>query len=1265
MSNKELEQKELEIAQLEEVIYSLKKRIDDSGEDGLTKSDFLATISHEIRTPMNGVMGMLELLLNTPVNDRQQYLAKTAHDSAVSLLSVITNIFDHSKIESGKIKLHKVPFNLQKLLDDVVNKVAKRAQIKCIELNTHIPTNIEHEVIGDPARLYQIIENLLDNAVKFTDTGVIELTTNTEIINDHMQINVSVSDTGKGIDHKNQKIIFEPFEQEGGSISTRQFGGTGLGLTLTHDLIKLMNGEISVQSKVGEGSTFAFSIRLLLGNKANTTQSSQAFQKSLSILNNTNPSEKRTHHARILLAEDNPINKEVIYEQMAMLGYNIEIVDNGRKALAAIKINNYDLILMDAHMPQLDGFSATQAIRTFEKENNRDTTPIIALTADISPGVQAHCAAVGMNDYIAKPILIEDVKIILNKWLGDAVIEEEIDKASELHPVPASANILDMSVIEQLRILSNKSGRNTLSNAIKQFNTSAIEQLNLMQHAATNDDLKELASIAHNLKSSSGTLGITQVYAAATEIEQFAIEKNTKSAQESVASLEKILDLSLQALQDLTIESSQSGDISTQKTATPVVGNGQQLLIVDDDRITLDTLQKALQQLGYKVHSVSNGKGALALLEKYNYDLIITDLQMPDMDGYGLCEAIRKNYAEEILPILVLTSTANDVHVHDAYEIGISNFIVKPVNFLNLAYTILFTIQNARNSHELWHNRQLLEVAEHAAQVSHWSWDIDNQQIQFSSHLQRYFNPSLTNIKTLNDFITAVGHSEMDTAINTCLASGKESTWEQEIINPEQEEKRYILHRFRIIHNENNDAVLIGTVQEISSIRRAEQRIIDLAFYDSLTKLNSRSCFNKKLQDLLINAKRKTEKFAILYLDIDNFKNINDSFGHDVGDKLLIVVADRLRTLLREADFASRLGGDEFCLLIHDIADNLSAANVAQRCLELLSQPVELAGRTITPHASIGIAIYPHNGNDSNFLLKAADTAMYEAKNKGKNQYAFYESAMTDAAHLRLTIENDLRAALRDEQFELYYQPKISLSSGNVESVEALIRWNHPEKGLCPPDSFIPEAERMGLIAELGEWVVRTACEQIKLWRSQGIGDIPVAVNISPSHFEQENFADDIANLVDRLDISPSLIEIEITESTSRDHSVFINTCRNLRALGFRTAIDDFGTGYSSLSVLKDAAVDILKIDREFVRHLPNDSQSSILIGTILGMSKALGLQVVAEGIETEEQLTVLVAMGCHMAQGYYFSKPVPAKEIPALTKVCFRRPKANQVVYK
>ncbi|VAW53075.1 diguanylate cyclase/phosphodiesterase (GGDEF & EAL domains) with PAS/PAC sensor(s) [hydrothermal vent metagenome] len=998
-----------------------------------TQDDYL-TADIQPNIPMNGIMGMLEMLLNSDIDGKSDhlpdYLPDTAFNSENSLLTVINDILDFSKIKSGKLCLHEETFNLANLFNKTADQMADNARSKNLKFITHFPENIEYEAVGDSARLHQVIVNILDNAIKFTKQGEVEFNAEVEIIDKIFHVDVTIRDTGKGIDLAYQTSIFEPFEQEDDVNLIQDFSATGLGLSITRDLIQLMGGEISLQSSPGKGSTFHFDIELGIANKitSNKVKKTQSENK-----------------IRILLAEDTLANQEIMFEQMDMLGYKIEVVENGLQALEAINQNVYALIFMDIHMPYMDGFAATEAIRTVEKEKNREPVPIIAVTADLSKNVRQRCDKVGMNSYLSKPFSINDIETILKTWLGGV----SHTKTSNKLPILSSPKDLSQAVIEQLRALSKHGDQDTLSNAVSR---------------------------------------------------------------------------------------------------------------------------------------------------------------------------------------------------------------------LNLAYTILFTLQKTRNANALWQQQQLLEAAEYTAQVSHWSWEPDKQHIQFSHHLQRYFSHPLTDIKTLEEFIENIGDHDMDVAVKSCLATGQDSSWEQKSINKKFDDPRYLLHRFRIVSGEDRRPMLIGTVQEISSIRRAEQRIMELAFYDPLTKLSSRSSFNKQLQELIVNSQRRLEKFALLYLDIDDFKNINDSFGHDIGDKLLIEVANRLKNLLRESDFASRLGGDEFCMLINDIKNSHSAENVAKRCLALLAKPFILAGRKITPHASIGIAMYPNDGSDANVLIKMADTAMHEAKKAGKKQCMLYETAMTDAAQHRLTIEEDLRIALNEQQFELYYQPKISLFSGKANSVEALIRWNHPDNKVHAPDSFIPDAERLGLIISLGEWVVKEACTQIKKWKDQGLENIAIAVNISPQHFEETDFARNIAKIVNGSGVSPALIEIEITESTSRNQQVFLDTCQQLRKLGFKTAIDDFGTGYSSLSVLKGASIDVLKIDREFIRHLPNDSQASILIGTILGMSKALGMQVVAEGVETEAQLKVLVAMGCHMAQGYYFSKPVQATEIPALIELCFQRPKTNQV---
>lgn len=1270
-----------------------------TGRSGDAKNRFLATMSHEIRTPMNGVIGMLELLLNTRLSDRQQHLANTAYESAASLLNSVNDILDFTKIASGKLNLIEESLDLRQTLEDCLDLVASRAQDKNIELIADIPDHIDYEVIADSARFRQVITNILDNAIKFTEHGSVKLFAKIKHVGDMTDVSISVSDTGKGMSEAEQQTLFQPFTQGDSTTAPTQYTGIGLGLSITRDLVIMMGGEISLHSSPGNGSTFILDIQLKTGNKINTCIDTQQ-------LRDTN----------VLIVNMHESNCDVMTRQFTNWGMLSNSAKDSEQALTCLRKASeegkpYKIIIYNQDNAESD---YPELLKNIRNEPDIHTPLTLILTPIKYDSDRNMHEDTGTIQYLHRPArqhkllgcLLNLTKIRTLQYnktykeIDHDIAEPKIHAARILL---VEDNVMNQEVMyEQLTTLGYDidTAENGLQ-AIEAVRSSRYDLIFMDGHMPAMDGFTAARAIRdlehqHNKNATTiialttdSTTGIEEHYKTFGMndclVKPFTIndienilnrwfdrsesvsekagkdgQKNEPGGHSNIISLHSIEDNS--ALHALTDNDSAFPDESIR--SYPVVGNNQYLLIVDDNHATLEGLHAAMVQLGYLVDSTSNCEKALQLVDVNNYDLVITDLQMPGMNGYALCEAIRKRHSQESLPILVLTSTEDDIQVQDAYKIGVSNFIVKPVNFLNLAYTVLFTIQNVRNTHALWHNRQLLEAAEQTAQVSHWSWDIQKQHLQFSNHLQEYFNKPLGDIATLEDFINIVDSRDMDAAIQNCLTDGEQTSWEQEVCDPECAKPRFILHRFRMVLNEDEKPVLIGTVQEISSIRNAEHRIMELAFYDSLTKLDSRSSFNKKLRDLIITSKRQQEKFALLYLDLDDFKNINDSYGHDVGDQLLIEVADRLRTLLREDDFASRLGGDEFCLLINNITENLSAANVAQRCLEVLTKPVTLTDIEIAPHASIGIAIYPNDGDDNNHLVKAADTAMYEAKQTGKNNYAFYESAMTDAAQHRLMIESELRTAIAEKQFELYYQPIISLTTGNVHSVEALVRWIHPVKGIQSPATFIPDIERMGLIDELGLWVMNEACEQLKSWSDQGLDKLSVAVNISPRHFEQPGFSGDIAMIAQEAGISPSRIEIEITESISRDHTIFLRTCQELRAHGFKTAIDDFGTGYSSLSVLKDAAVDILKIDREFVRHLPNDLQSSILFGTILGMSKALNLKVVAEGIETEDQLKVLVSMGCHMAQGYYFSKPVPATEVPALSKCSFRRPRSDKTAF-
>jgi diguanylate cyclase (GGDEF)-like protein len=453
--------------------------------------------------------------------------------------------------------------------------------------------------------------------------------------------------------------------------------------------------------------------------------------------------------------------------------------------------------------------------------------------------------------------------------------------------------------------------------------------------------------------------------------------------------------------------------------------------------------------------------------------------------------------------------------------------------------------------------------------------------------------------------------------------------------------------------------LLALTLTDSTQLHRAQDEVRRLAYVDPLTGLANRARFAQALDDAIKVARRRGETLALLFIDLDGFKDVNDSLGHDQGDRLLQEVGARLSREVREVDLVARIGGDEFCLVLSHLQDAPGALEVAQRCLRALAPACTLAGGNVFPQASIGISLYPRDATHAGGLVKAADTAMYAAKQRGKNTCALYEAGMADAVEQRLALEASLRGAIERGELELRYQPKVSLVSGAMQGVEALVRWVRPGIGTVPPDEFIGVAERIGMIGALGEWVLESACRQAVAWRSAGLPGLGMAVNISASHFEAPDFVAGVARLVQAHAMPPGSLEIEITESITRNPGRHAQVCRALQRIGVRVAIDDFGTGYSSLSVLKNMQVDTLKLDRQFVHDMTNDESSAVMVGTIIGLATGLNLSIVAEGVETIAQVQVLCGLGCPLAQGYFFSPPVLPEQIPALARSSFllRRP--------
>jgi diguanylate cyclase (GGDEF)-like protein/PAS domain S-box-containing protein len=450
---------------------------------------------------------------------------------------------------------------------------------------------------------------------------------------------------------------------------------------------------------------------------------------------------------------------------------------------------------------------------------------------------------------------------------------------------------------------------------------------------------------------------------------------------------------------------------------------------------------------------------------------------------------------------------------------------------------------------------------------------------------------------------------------------------------------------------EGKTAVIHATVVDISERKLAEERIEFRAYHDVLTNLPNRKLFVDRLQQKLARGKRSGRTIAVMFIDIDRFKSVNDMHGHPAGDELLLILADRLRGCIRAEDTVARIGGDEFTIMVSELRHPEDAASVAEKILESLQRPVDLTGSiTVEVTASIGIAIAPVDGTDPESLLRHADGAMYRAKEAGRNNYQLCTEEMKQRAIVRLTLEAKLRRAVAEKQFVLLYQPQVDLVSGAIVGVEALIRWNDPERGMVDPATFIPVAEDSRLILPIGDWVLGAACAQMKQWHQEGVPIPRVAVNLSARQFQQQNLVDSVRNALRDAELEPALLELEITETTAMQNAqATVEVLRNLRALGVRVSIDDFGTGYSSLDYLKRFPIDAIKIDRTFVRDISSNDSDLAIVSAVIGIARSLGLGVVAEGVETAEQVSVLRQYGCLEAQGYYFSRPVPPESIAAL----------------
>ncbi|MGB5397172.1 MAG: EAL domain-containing protein [Gammaproteobacteria bacterium] len=698
----------------------------------------------------------------------------------------------------------------------------------------------------------------------------------------------------------------------------------------------------------------------------------------------------------------------------------------------------------------------------------------------------------------------------------------------------------------------------------------------------------------------------------------------------------------------------------------------QQILIVDDDPVILKSLKDLLAVRGYPTDTAVGGKEAIIQLDQKPYDVILLDLHMPYVTGHDVMAHIKNNRIDT--SVIIVSGETSFESARDAVSKGAYDFLRKPY----AADELVITLSNALKEKRLEKQNKLMQM-----------------QLRESERLHRYLVDTSPDIIYILDpegnftFINERVESLLGFAKNELV--GKH--YSLLVHHDDLEQAKYVFNERRIgkrasrnvelrlkckddgaprffetrtlpiemssmgiyanADNETHKSYLgtYGVARDVTDRKLAEETINFQAYHDLLTKLPNRALLRDRLSLAISQARREDEMLAVMFLDLDRFKNINDSLGHMIGDELLQQVSTRLKSCLREGDTLARFGGDEFTLLLPKVGEKREDVSaIANKITTTLKDPFMIDGHELYVSASIGIAMYPQDGNNMDALIKHADVAMYHVKGKGKNGFQFYSNDMNTPYFKNLSMETGIHKALLNNEFKLVYQPQINLKTGEIIGVEALLRWQHPEHGIISPSEFIPFAEESGLIVEVGHWVLKSALAELSRWQNAGLPNVRMSINMCARQLAENNIVSIIKRTLTDYSLPPDSLEIEITENTIMDDmDSIVRKLKELSEFGVTIAIDDFGTGYSSLSYLHRLPIQTLKIDRTFLKESRFNKGDNTIVNTIVAMAKGLQLNVVAEGVETQAQLDYLRSIDCHEAQGFLFGKPLPSDVIAQL----------------
>ncbi|HEB26813.1 MAG TPA: EAL domain-containing protein [Porticoccus sp.] len=1213
-------------------------------ESARVKGEFAANVTHELRTPMNAVLGMLDLLMTMGLSSKQLEYVETAKTSGESLLQLIDEILNFSQVDSNNLSIVKEDCYIQELLDDVINLLANQALKKNLDFGYVISPDVPRMIHSDSSRLRQVLINLVGNAIKFADVGEVSihmdvLDVETPSSENELLVRFEVRDTGIGITTEDQQRIFDAFTQADSS-STKEYEGTGLGLAISKQIVELMGGDISVSSQPGMGSSFWFTVptpRLDVGKP------DEAPVPAFSGLN-------------ALLVDDSEIVREFGAQQLEQKGIDCTTLDTGIKALDVIRDmsangSSLDILIVDEDMPGLKGMDFLKLTR---EEPSLKNTTILMLSNPWTMG-DIH------NDYsmtrLNKPLRPKEINTCLEKQLlgqGETEKSEPRRKTIEkLYSRPKRILVVDDNRANQqvaIGMLERMGCRCELASTGKE----AVEAIIRNRFDAVLMDCY---------------MPVMNGYDATRQIRMYEGGENADNCVPIIAMTANNTQVEMDRCKDVGMDDFLSKPLRIDELANTLV-----------KWVPRDLPETSDSQLG----EFSPDESAI-VDSSASYDpLVLQELK----DGIG----------EVIVSMIEAFLEDTPVYLRSLKE-AIAQTDTKQVR--ELAHTIKGSALNY-GAYQVVELSRLLEDKGAAAELTgseklyknlveaytKLGRDLEEYILAADDSIQgrekghyllivdddRSMRLALKNVFKSEDYVIEEASNGMH-AISICqrrmpdlvlmdammpevdgfmacerireLPNGADTPvlMITALDNEESIVKAFAAGATDFIPKPIHFAVLKQRVSRLIQANKVEKHVKQLAYHDQLTGLPNRTNLMQQLRVMVNRAQLEGKKIAILFLDLDRFKLINDTLGHDAGDLLLKAVSDRIRRCVRNQDFIARLGGDEFTVVLEGVTDQEIVSKIAAKICDALSQPFVFLQQEMFVTTSIGVSMFPDDGADIGTLIKHADSAMFRAKEQ-RNGYCFYVQGMEDEIARRMELDRELRSAIGANELVLYYQPQIDLATGEVIGAEALIRWNHPRHGLVMPDTFIPLAEESGLINQVSDWVLEDACRQLQAWSNSGNELFKVAVNMSTKDIQAEGFNDKLRKMLEQYDVNPNRLELEITESTLMENPEEIEGELNaMREMGLTLAIDDFGSGFSSLNYLKRLPVDVLKIDRMFIRDLEEDESDRAIVTGIIALATSMGLGTVAEGVETEYQYRLLQELGCDTCQGYYFSKPIPVAD--------------------